>query len=304
MAIKKPKALVIVGPNASGKSNTAIRLAKKFNGEVVSADSRQVYKGMDIGSGKVEGELLPKSDPPVFVSEGVNHYCIDIVEPTKDYNVALYKKDAQKALRHILSKGKLPIICGGTGFWISAVIDDIDFPKVPPNRELRKKIGTKSEEELLEMLKGLDPDRAKTVDKENPVRLIRAIEIAKSLGSVPKPNKKSKYNLLMIGIKWPKEKLHKRIKVRLDQRLEDGMIDEVKRLNKEGVSWKRLERFGLEYKRVSELLQHKLTIEEMKKSIYLDDVQYAKRQMTWFKKDKRIKWVKSCVEIEKEVEKW
>lgn len=294
------KIIVITGPTASGKSNVAIKLARKFDGEIISADSRQIYKGMDIGSGKIT-----KAEQKM-----AKHYMLDIVSPNTEYSVAKFKKQALKHIEDILSRGKVPIICGGTGFWIKAIVDDMDFPEVKPNWVLRNKLRNKSSKELFKNLKKLDSDRAKTIDPKNKVRLIRSIEICKALGTVPKQKTRDKrqetknYDFLQIAIDWPKEDLNKRIKIRLDQRLRQGMIAEVKKLHEENkVSWKKLYDFGLEYRWVSEFLRGKISKEEMREKLYYDIVHYAKRQRTWFKKDKRIKWMsaKNYKNIEKEV---
>lgn len=291
--------IVIAGPTASGKSDVAIKLARKFNGEVISADSRQIYKGMDIGSGKIT-----KAEQRM-----AKHYMLDIVSPNTDYNVAKFKKQAIKHIEDILSRGKVPIICGGTGFWIKAIVDDVSFPKVKPDWKLREKLEKKSAKNLFEKLRKLDSTRAKSIDKDNKVRLIRAIEICEAIGKVPTENNKinEKYDFLQIAIDWPKEDLKKRIGVRLDQRLRQGMIAEVKRLHeKSNVNWKRLYNFGLEYRWVSEYLRGNVTKEEMREKLYFDIVHYAKRQRTWFNRDKRIKWMpaKNYNDIEKETEKF
>ena len=161
------KLVVIVGPNASGKSDLAVKLAKKFNGEVVSADSRQVYKGMDIGTGKITKEEM----------QGIPHYLLDVASPKRRFSVAQYQKKAIEAIKKIQKKGKLPILCGGTGFYVQAVVDGLVFPKVKPDWKLRKKLEQKSAKGLYEYLKKLDPERAKTIEKDNKRRLIRAIEI-------------------------------------------------------------------------------------------------------------------------------
>ncbi len=336
---KLVKIVVILGPTASGKSDLAVKLAKKlalskiegFNGaEIISADSRQVYRGMDIGTGKIAGKLkklslrakrsnpefcaknlrLPRSlrslaKTSVFISEGIIHYLIDIVSPKTDYNVAKFKKAVDKIIPEILGRGKVPIICGGTGFWIKAIVDNIKFPKVKPNLKLRKRLAKLPVEKIFLMLQKLDPDRAKTIDKYNKVRLIRAIEVAKVLGKVPSLNQKSRIKnqkYLQIGIDIPKEELHKRIKKRLDKRFKQGMIKEVCNLHyQDKISWQRLDNFGLEYRWIARFLQGKITEQETKEKLYQDIKNYARRQMTWFRKDKRIKWLKNYQEIEREV---
>jgi tRNA dimethylallyltransferase len=307
------KIIVVLGPTASGKSSLAIKLAKKYNGEIISADSRQIYKGMDIGTGKVPKSKIKsqklkvqfKNKKNIYWSGGVTHYMIDIVSPKTDYNAAKFQKTAQKIIEDILRRGKLPIICGGTGFWIASLVDNTNFPEVKPDWKLRNKLRNYSTTKLFSMLKNLDKERAKNIDKNNPVRLIRAIEIARALGKVPKIGEQltvnsEQYKYLQIGIAIPKEKLHERIKIRLDKRFKQGMIQEVKNLHfKNKVSWKKLESFGLEYKYIALYLQKKISKEELKEKLFQEIKNFSKRQMTWFKKDWRIKWLENFREIDK-----
>lgn len=279
----KPRVLIIVGPTASGKSDLAVKIAKKHNGEIISADSRQVYKGLNIGTGKITKKEM----------RGVPHHLLDIADPKKIFTVSEYKKMADKTISEIISRGKMPIICGGTGFYIQTVIDNIALPEVPPNIKLRKKLEKKSTEKLFEILKNLDPERAKNIDAKNGRRLIRAIEIATKLGKVQKIHSGgfSAYNPLFIGIKIEPEILKKRIYKRLISRLKKGMISEAKKLHSQGLSWKRMEDLGLEYRYLARFLQNKITKKEMIEQLNKEIWHYAKRQMTWFKRDKRIKWI-------------
>jgi len=277
----KPKIVVILGPTSSGKSDLAVLLAKKFNGEIISADSRQVYKGLDIGSGKITKKEM--CDIP--------HYLLDVVSPKKVFSVSDYKKLTEKKIAEILSRKKLPIICGGTGFYIQSVVHGIILPEVPENKVLRKKLEKLDLVWLQNILKKLDEKRFAEIDVNNKVRLIRAIEIATAIGKVPEIISAPKYDCLLIGLSWPKEKLEERIEKRLITRIKKGLIKEVSDLHENGLSWKRLEMLGLEYRYISLFLQNKLSrkemVEELKNKIY----QYAKRQMTWFKKDKKIIWI-------------
>ena len=319
------KIIVILGPTASGKSDVAIKLARKFNGEIISADSRQIYRGMDLGTGKVIGSLEPvilserseSKDPDkksdlVFISESIPHHLIDVADPNDEFNISHFKKLAEKAIEDILKRGKIPIICGGTGFWIQSIIDNVHLPEVKPDKVLRNTLSNKSTEELFLMLKKLDSERAKNIDAKNKVRLIRAIEICKTLGKVPSMKdtkydiRNTKYEFIQIGIDVPKEILDEKIKKRLGQRFSIGMIEEVQNLHNPpaggGISWERLEYFGLEYRWIARYLQKKISLDEMMNKLYFDIIHYAKRQMTWFKKDKRILWLKDYAEIEKNVQ--
>lgn len=285
------KLIVILGPTSSGKTDLSIKLAKKFNGEVVSADSRQVYKGMDIGTGKITKKEM----------EGIPHELLDVVQPKQRFTVSQYQKLSLKAIKKIFKKNKIPFLVGGTGFYIQSVIDGIIIPEVKPDWQLRKKLEKKSTEELFKMLKELDPRRAKTIESKNKRRLIRAIEIVKKTKK-PVPllkKKKPQFEILMIGIKKSPDEVKKLIKKRLLKRLKTGMIVEIKRLKKSGLSWKRLEEFGLEYRYIALYLQNKLTKDEMITKLQKETEHYAKRQLTWFKKDDRIQWIKNYKESEK-----
>ena len=287
---KKPSLIIIVGPTASGKTALSIKLAKKFNGEIVSADSRQVYRGMDIGTGKAS-----KSE-----QRQVKHHLLDIVDPRHKYNVSHFQKDAVKAIKQIQKRGKLPFLVGGTAFWIDVVVYDLDLPSVKPNRTLRKRLTKLPPSKLYSMLKKIDPDRARMIDKNNPYRIIRAIEIVKSTGKpVPKITKKSPYDLAWLGITLPRTKLNKRIDKRLAARMQKGMVSEVIGLLKRGVPASRLLSIGLEYRYVTLYLQGKLTKQEMMAQLRAAIHQYAKRQMTWWKRNDQIHRIKSFAEAEK-----
>ncbi len=279
--MKNKKIIVILGPTASGKTDLSIKLAKKFNGEIISADSRQVYKGMDIGTGKITKKEMQE----------IPHYLLDIVSPNRKFSVAQYQKLALKSIDKISKKNKIPFLVGGSPFYIYSLLETWTFPKLSPDWNLRKKLEKKSCEELSETLKKLDIKRFKNIDKKNKRRLIRAIEIAKKLGKVPILKKEVKFDSLIIGIKKSKQETNKLIEKRLDKRLEEGMIQEVKRLREEKISWKRLEGFGLEYKWIALYLQKKIDRSKMIYSLQKDIEHFAKRQMTWFKKDKNVKWI-------------
>ncbi len=295
----KNKIIVVLGPTASGKSDLAIKIAKEFNGEIISADSRQVYKGLDIGTGKV-----PRDKAKNYYYKGIKHYLLDIASPKRKFTAFQYQKLAKKAIEKILSKGKIPIICGGTAFYIYSVIYNWQFPQVPPNYKLRKQLEEKTSEELFTQLKDLDPQRAKNIDKNNKRRLIRALEIVLT---IKKPNpqklvlnqKNSTFEVLKIGVKKSDEELKNLIKIRLEKRLKQGMIKEVKNLHQQGLSWKRLDELGLEYRYISYYLRGLLTKEKMIEILNQKIWQFSKRQMNWFKKDKEIKWIKNYNEAKK-----
>jgi len=319
------KLVVILGPTASGKTDLSIKLAKKYNGEVVSADSRQVYKGMDVGSGKVtKKEML-----------GVPHHLLDVANPKRKFTVAQYQKLALKAIKNIQKRGKLPILVGGTGFYIQSIVDGIVIPEVKPNWELRKKLEKIALPELFKRLQKLDPVRAGTIDKNNPRRVLRALEIVMITGkpvpslrhceeqsdeaiqsecthsrlprslrlarndewdTLPELGARDSLDVLQIGVSKTAEELKNNINKRLLKRLEkNALIREVKKLQKT-VFWKRLEEFGLEYRFVAQYLQNKITYQEMIDKIQIESEHFAKRQMTWFKRDKRISWIETPAE--------
>jgi tRNA dimethylallyltransferase len=290
------KLIVILGPTASGKTNLSIKIAKKYNGEVVSADSRQVYKGLNIGSGKVTKKEM----------QGIPHHLLDVANPKKRFTVSQYQKLALKTIKNIQKHGKLPILIGGTGFYIQSIVDGIIIPEVKPDWRLREKLSKKPLPELVKQLLALDPVRAGSIDQNNPRRVVRALEIAIKLnGPVPTFNKKKPaFDVLQIGVLKSSEELRKLIQKRLGKRLKnEAIINEVKRLHKT-LSWKRLEEFGLEYRFVAQCLQDKITYQEMIDKIQIESVHYAKRQMTWFKRDKKIIWVNSEKKIKAIVDKF
>lgn len=292
----KNKIIVILGQTATGKSDFAVEVAKNINGEIISADSRQVYKGMNLGSGKITKKEMM----------GIPHYLLDIVSPSKIFSVSDFKKEAEKRIKEIINRKHIPIICGGTGFYIDTVINNTSIPEVPPNKKLREKLYRMNAIALSKYLKKLDPERLKTIDVNNPVRLIRAIEIAKSLGKVPPhvrhvENYEKEFEILKIGLKVPDEILKERIKIRLLSRIKKGMIKEIKDLHeKKKISWKRLESFGLEYRYVAYYLQNKLSKEEMIEKLNTEIWHFAKRQNTWFKRDKNIIWINPLNKKEKD----
>ena len=275
--MKKANIIVVAGPTSSGKTAYAIKLAQKVGGEIVSADSRQVYRGLDLLSGKVTKKEMA----------GIPHHLLDVANPKKQFAVSLYKKLADKAILDILSRGKVPIICGGTGFYINTVVYDRVLPDVPPDKNLRKKLERKNAQALFRSLQKIDPARARSIDPHNKVRLIRAIEIARTLGSVPKLKKpKQKYATEWIMLDLSDEVLKKKIHARLLERMQKGMIREAKKLHASGVSFKRMENLGLECRSTARFLQGKISKQEMVTELERDIWQYAKRQRTWFKRAK------------------
>ncbi|MBI2030782.1 tRNA (adenosine(37)-N6)-dimethylallyltransferase MiaA [Candidatus Kaiserbacteria bacterium] len=283
----KQKILIIVGPTASGKTALAIELAKKLDGEVISADSRQVYRGLDIGTGKVTKREM----------EGIPHHLLDVASPKQVFTADDFVTRADRAIADISKRGKLPIIAGGTGFYIDALVGRITLPDVPPNPVLRKKLHPKTIEQLYALLKKKDPARAASMDtpseRNNKVRLIRAFEIAEALGQNPPPTVQGqKYDALWIGINPSLKVLEQKISKRLAQRLKIGMIAEAKRLHAGGLSYKRMEALGLEYRSLARFLQAKIDRAEMETELGRDIRRYAKHQLSYWKRNADIKWIK------------
>lgn len=291
--MKKLPIIVIVGPTASGKSTLAIELARKIGAEIISADSRQVYRGMDIGTGKVTKEEQRQA----------RHHLIDITNPKVEYNVSHFLADATRAIADIEARGKRVIICGGTTFWIESLLLGIPLPKVVPDQAFREKWGKKDAGELYGYLKRLDPERAKSIDKHNKVRLLRAIEIAKALGSVPVIDRSVLPDLsgyIILGLNPPVEELNKKIRERFMSRMKAGMLDEAIRLNRAGLSYERMESFGLEYRALVQFLQKKITDTELYTNLPYDIIHYAKRQRSSLrrleKQGVKIHWIKDTTE--------
>jgi tRNA dimethylallyltransferase len=296
---QKPKIVVVIGPTASGKSSLAVKIARKFNGEIVSADSRQIYRGMDIGTAK----------PPI--SQGIPHHLIDIKNPNEDYSAGQYKKDAIRAINEIIEQEKLPILVGGTGLYVSVVINNWEIPKIKENKKLRKKLGKEIKEKGLDFvfrkLIKIDPEAAYIVDPKNPRRVIRALEIAFVSGkkfSQQRKIGKPLYDVLEIGINPPTEILNKRIVERIKKMIRDGLVDEVKKLTKKyGYRCKAFDAIG--YREIIDYLKKRVTLDEAMNQMDKNTRRYAKRQIIWFKKyNPKTHWVKNYKSAEKMVKQF
>lgn len=279
----KRKILVIVGPTASGKSALAVRLAKRLGGEIVSADSRQIYRGLEIGS----------NYPAKAELRAVPHHLIGFADPKKTFTAAEYQKKARQAIAGIWKRDKLPILVGGTGFYVQAAVDGIVMPEVPPNKTLRKKLASKSTGELADMLRKKDEERWQAIDRQNPRRLIRAIEIATVLGKVPKTKANPlKADTVLIGLDPGKRALGEAINKRSQRMIRLGFINETKKLLEKGVKREKIREFGFEYQDALRYLAGEIkSKKELADAISKMTQQYAKRQMTWFKRDRRIRWI-------------
>jgi tRNA dimethylallyltransferase len=299
---KRHKLIVVLGPTASGKSDLAIGIAKKFNCEIISADSKQIYKGVDIGTGKITKNNM----------HGIPHHLLDVTTPEKQFSITEYKKLADTAIKRVIQKNKTPILCGGTGFYIQAITDNIIIPEVRPDWKLRKKLEKKTEKELFKQLKKLDPNRAKNIDAKNKRRLIRAIEIVLKTGKpVPPLNYSAQggpavgWDILYLGIKKSLPELKQRINKRVDKMIKIGLEKEVEGLVKK-YGWTMILKNTIGYKEFSHYAKASRDKQKIKDDIKLHTYQYAKKQMTWFNKypGKKINWVKNPAQAEKLVKEF
>lgn len=292
--------ITILGPTATGKTGLAAHLASKINGEIISADSRQVYRGMDLGTGK---------DYADYFVDGVEipSHLVDIEDAGVHYNVYRFQTDFIRVFGEIQSRNKFPVLCGGSGLYIEAVLKNYRLIEVPPNRELRKELEGKSLDELTEILKNLKPKLHNYTDVETDRRAIRAIEIEKYYAENPQFDSSfPEINSLNIGIDFDRELRRHRITARLKQRLDEGMLDEVQRLLHSGLTPEQLIYYGLEYKYLTLHLTGELTYVEMFRQLEIAIHQFAKRQMTWFrgmeKRGTKIHWVNGHLPMNEKVE--
>ena len=289
----KPKVMVICGPTASGKTALSIELAKKINGEIISSDSMQIYKDMDIGTAKPSKEEM----------QGIQHYLLDFVEPSQRYSVAEFKKDAEKAIEEILQKGKTPIIVGGTGLYVDSLIYGIEYQTIEFDEQYRKQLEERVEKEGLETLyneaKKIDPQAIEKISLNDKKRILRILEIYKATGKnkteqeIESRKNGVKYDYKVFAINMDREKLYERINKRVDIMIENGLIEEVEKLLEKYKEFPTAMQ-GLGYKEVVEYLQGKVSKEEMIENIKRETRRYAKRQLTWFRKNKQTIWIEPC----------
>ena len=289
----KPKVIVICGPTASGKTALSIELAKKINGEIISSDSMQIYKYMDIGTAKTTQEEM----------QGIKHYLLDFVEPSQRYSVAEFKKDAEKTIEEILQKGKTPIIVGGTGLYVDSLIYGIEYQTIEFDEQYRKQLEERVEKEGLETLyneaKKIDPQAIEKISANDKKRILRILEIYKATGKnkteqeLESRKNGVKYDYKVFAINMDREKLYERINKRVDIMIENGLIEEVEKLLEKYKEFPTAMQ-GLGYKEVVEYLQGKVSKEEMIENIKRETRRYAKRQLTWFRKNKQTIWIEPC----------
>ncbi len=292
------KILIILGPTATGKTDLALKLAKKFNGELISADSRQVYRGLDIGTGKLpSGKVFLKKEDKFWIINGIKVWMYDVVNPKLSYSVFDYFKEASQIILKIQQDHKLPIIVGGTGLYLKAVIEGLPNLKIPLNLSLRRELEQLPLKALQTKLQKLSPaswEKLNNSDRNNKRRLLRSVEIAYMYPYINKSQisniKYQKDNILKIGLTIPRAILNKLIDARVLLRLNQGMVEEAARLHHQGLSFKRMHELGLEYAVLADYLVDKINKEQLIENLKTKIHQYAKRQMTWFKKEKDVVW--------------
>lgn len=281
----KQKVIAVVGPTSSGKTALGVWLAQKLGGEVISADSRQVYRGLNLGTGKVTKKEMA----------GVPHHLLDVASPKRVFSASDFKRLGEKAIAMIYHSGNIPIMVGGTGLYADVLLGRMVLPEVPPNPALRAKLEKKSAAQLFAMLKKADPERSENIEPTHHRRLVRALEVATAIGRSPAKAQamhgEQKYDALWLGLNPGMEVLQKNIAKRLRVRLRAGMLAEAAALHRQGLSYKRMEALGLEYRSMARYLQNKITKEEMVAELDRAIIHYAKRQLRWFKRNPNIVWV-------------
>lgn len=281
--------IIVAGPTAVGKSDISVLLAKRINGEIISADSMQVYRGMDIGSAKITKDEM----------QGIKHYLIDILEPCDEFSVATFQSFAKKAYEDVISENKVPILCGGTGFYVQSLLYDIDFSDSNGEdheyREmLQKKIDTHGIDVVYDELLRIDPKACETIHKNNTKRVIRALEFYHETGekisahNEKERNKQSQYNFCYFALNDTRENIYSRIDLRVDKMIENGLVNEVKSLKEAGYSINNVSMQGLGYKEILLYLDGIISLDEAIYRIKRDSRHFAKRQLTWFNREKEV----------------
>lgn len=308
MANLKPL-IVILGPTASGKTGLALKLAKKFNGELVNADSRQIYKEMNIATNKLGKEITIKKtieDETIYFIDTIPLYLLDLVNPDQDFSLAQYKNAAISKIKKIQEDGRLPILVGGTGLYISAIVDNLDIPPAPPDKKLREELEKKSPQDLFMELQKIDPASAESIGPDNKRKIIRALEVCKTTGKpFSSQQKKGKplFDILQIGIKTDREKLYGKIDERVEEMIKTGLVEETEKLLQK-YSFRLPSMSGIGYKEIGSFLQGNFSLPEAIQQIKFHTHQYARRQITWFKRDSSIKWIENYEEAEELVKEF
>lgn len=301
------KIIAIVGPTASGKTSWSLRLAEEIGGEIISADSRQIYQKMTIGTAKVPGEWKWTGLRRTYLVNDIPHHLVDFLDPGKVFTVAEFRDKALKYVRLAESNGHIPIVVGGTGLYVEALIDNYSIPRVNPNKKLRESLEHKSVEELIALLKQMDPETAEKIDAKNKRRLIRALEVCIFTGepfSAQRQKGESLFDALLIGIDVPRDMLYQRIDERVDEMMKQGLEKEIRALIKQKYSWDLPSMNGIGYKEMRSYIEGKESLEHAVSMLKRDTRRLARKQLTWFRRDKRIIWVSSYAEAKALVEKF
>ncbi len=299
-----PKVIILVGPTTSGKTEWGLKLAKKCNGEIISADSRQIYRHMNIGTAKPVGKWEFSGLRRVFFVDGIAHHLVDFLNPGKTFTAAEFRDRAMKHIKEITRAGKVPIVVGGTGLYIETLVSNYSIPRVPPNKKLRAGFEEKTTDELVSWLGQLDPDAAATIDIHNKRRLIRALEVCILSGKQFSKQKKKGdpiFNILKLGISVPRETLYSRIDTRINDMIAAGLEKEVFNLAKQKYGWNLPSMSGIGYRQFKSYFEGNETLDQVIAHLKQDTKKYAKRQITWFKRDQEILWYTSVKDAEKKI---
>jgi len=302
-----PRVIFVVGPTSCGKTDVGLRLAKLYNGEVINADSRQIYKGFDIGTGKPQGRRGVYQGHRAFLVEGVPHYLMDFLDPLQTYTVAEWHEKALVAIKGVVSRGHLPIVVGGTGLYIKSLVDNLQFPRIEPQLALRQAFEKKPLAELVNVLLSLDPDAAQAVDLKNPRRVIRALEVATFTGKPFTKQKKLGKPLMVafqVGVAWPRQELYRRIDESIDRMIEEGWPAEIREARARNIPENAPAMTSIGYRELYKYIKGEEPLEQALEKTKQSVHRYAKRQATWFRRDKRITWCKDADEAVMAVGQW
>lgn len=302
---KLSKLIVILGPTAVGKTAWAIRVAKKIGGQIIGADSRQIFKKMEIGTAKPAGEWRRSGFRKIFYVDDIPHYIIDMIDPGKTFSVAEFRDRAIKNIKIIQKIGDIPIIVGGTGLYISSIVDNLRIPRVEPNKHLRMSLEEKSLEELFLLLQRMDIKTAKEIDRKNKRRIIRALEVCILSGksfSAQKKKGEPLFDVLQIGIDVPREELYARINTRVDGMIKQGLVKEVQLLVDQKYPWNLSSMSGVGYRQFKTYFEGIDTLDKCIELLKRDTRRFARRQMTWFRRNEDIQWCSRYEEAEDLIE--
>ena len=290
----RPKLIVLLGPTGAGKTEWSLALAKKFHGEIISADSRQIYKKMSIGTAKPrQGQWVTEGERQVYLVDGIPHHLIDFLDPGRQFTVAQFCDLSLQHINGAINRGHQPLIVGGTGLYIQALIDNYAIPRIPPNKKLRRSLEEKTTAALLQLLEALDPEAGRLIDRNNRRRVIRALEVS-ILSGEPFSGQQSRgeplFDTLKIGVDLAREELYHRIHNRVDQMIASGLLAEVQSLVRQKYAWELPSMSGVGYRQFRAYLEGTATLEQVIEHLKRDTRHFARRQMTWFRRDPEIHW--------------